>query len=309
MSPKKSKAKKSKAPKAKAGKAGVAKARKASTTRSALDRYQAKRDFNKTAEPRGKAPHQSSASGGLRYLIQKHAARRLHYDFRLELDGTLKSWAVTKGPSLDPADKRLAVHVEDHPLEYGSFEGTIPQGQYGGGTVMLWDEGTWEPIGDAAASYKKGRLTFILNGERLKGEWHLVRMGGRASAGGKHDNWLLIKSRDQYANEKNGDQALEKFTTSAVSDRSMEAIAKGNKQWKSKAAVKKAPDKTKEPTRRTPKRKASKASGAGTAPPAFIEPELATWSASRPRARSGCMRSSSMAIAPCAASPAGPSIF
>ena len=276
MPPKKSKAKKSKAPKAKAGKAGVAKARKASTTRSALDRYQAKRDFNKTAEPRGKAPHQSSAYGGLRYLIQKHAARRLHYDFRLELDGTLKSWAVTKGPSLDPADKRLAVHVEDHPLEYGSFEGTIPQGQYGGGTVMLWDEGTWEPIGDAAASYKKGRLTFILNGERLKGEWHLVRMGGRASAGGKHDNWLLIKSRDQYANEKNGDQALEKFTTSAVSDRSMEAIAKGNKQWKSKAAVKKAPAKTKEPTRRTPKRKASKASGAGTAPPAFIEPELAT---------------------------------
>ena len=126
MPPKKSKAKKSKAPKAKAGKAGVAQARKTSTTRSALDRYQAKRDFNKTAEPRGKAPHLSSKPGGLRYLIQKHAARRLHYDFRLELDGTLKSWAVTKGPSLDPADKRLAVHVEDHPLEYGSFEGTIP---------------------------------------------------------------------------------------------------------------------------------------------------------------------------------------
>jgi bifunctional non-homologous end joining protein LigD len=207
------------------------------TAKATLDRYHAKRDFKKTAEPRGDVTKAKAAAlMGLRYLIQKHAARRLHYDFRLELDGTLKSWAVTRGPSLNPTDKRLAVHVEDHPLEYGKFEGTIPQGQYGGGTVMLWDTGTWEPIGDPETSYAKGRLTFILHGERLKGEWHLVRMGGRSNQPDKHDNWLLIKSRDEYANEKNGDAALEKYVTSAVSSRSMETIATGNKEWTSKGA-------------------------------------------------------------------------
>ena len=182
--------------------------------RSSLGRYHAKRDFSQTEEPKGAAVRKARA-GELKYLIQKHDATRLHYDFRLELDGTLKSWAVTKGPSLDPADKRLAVHVEDHPLEYGSFEGTIPEGQYGGGTVMLWDEGTWEPDGDPRSAYEKGRLTFVLHGKRLKGEWHLVRMGGRTS--GKRDNWLLIKSHDQYADEKNGDRALERYSTSAAS--------------------------------------------------------------------------------------------
>jgi bifunctional non-homologous end joining protein LigD len=119
-----------------------------------LAKYRAKRDFAKTTEPSGDA---AKASSGHSYLIQKHAARRLHYDFRLELDGTLKSWAVTKGPSLNPADKRLAVHVEDHPLAYGNFEGTIPKGEYGGGTVMLWDQGSWTPIGDAERGYKKGK--------------------------------------------------------------------------------------------------------------------------------------------------------
>ena len=119
--------------------------------------------------------------GGASYLIQKHDASRLHYDFRLELDGVLKSWAVPEGPSLDPAVKSLAVHVEDHPLEYGSFEGVIPQGEYGGGTVMLWDRGTWEPEGDAAESYRRGKLVFRLNGERLKGRWALIRMGGKAA--------------------------------------------------------------------------------------------------------------------------------
>jgi bifunctional non-homologous end joining protein LigD len=263
-----------KTPKAKKA-AKTTKARKTAKKSSALDRYHAKRDFKKTAEPRGEAPRASAKSaGGLRYLIQKHAARRLHYDFRLELDGTLKSWAVTKGPSLDPGDKRLAVHVEDHPLEYGSFEGTIPQGQYGGGTVMLWDEGSWEPVGDAEASYKKGRLTFILHGKRLKGEWHLVRMGGRANADNKRDNWLLIKAHDQYANEKNGNQALEKFTTSAVSDRSMEAIAKGKKQWTSKEIAQKAPKAKKAP--KAPSSKKKRASAASDPPPAFVEPELAT---------------------------------
>ena len=147
-----------------------------------------------------------------------------------------KAGPLPRARVLDPSEKRLAVHVEDHPLEYGSFEGTIPQGQYGGGTVMLWDEGSWEPVGDAERDYKKGRLTFRLHGKRLKGEWHLVRMGGQANAGGKRDNWLLIKSHDKYSNEEDGDRALERYQKSAVSDRSMEAIAKGNKQWVSKAA-------------------------------------------------------------------------
>ena len=197
--------------------------------RVSLERYRAKRDFSQTEEPSGSAVR-GAKTAALRYLIQKHHASRLHYDLRLQLDGTLKSWAVTKGPSLNPADKRLAVHVEDHPIEYGSFEGTIPEGQYGGGTVMLWDEGTWEPIGDPQSSYRNGRLTFVIHGKRLKGEWHLVRIGGPTK--GKRDNWLLIKSHDEYVDEKNGDSALERYDTSAASGRSMKAIATREKQWK-----------------------------------------------------------------------------
>jgi bifunctional non-homologous end joining protein LigD len=155
-----------------------------------LAKYRAKRDFAKTTEPSGDT---AKASSGHAYLIQKHAARRLHYDFRLELDGTLKSWAVTKGPSLNPMDKRLAVHVEDHPLAYGDFEGTIPKGEYGGGTVMLWDQGSWSPIGDAEKGYKKGKLDFELQGKRLKGRWHLVRMHGNRRGDEKRENWLLIQ--------------------------------------------------------------------------------------------------------------------
>ena len=191
-----------------------------------LATYRAKRDFSKTAEPSGarSAKHVEGT-----YLIQKHDASRLHYDFRLEMDGVLKSWAVTKGPSLNPADKRLAVHVEDHPIGYGGFEGTIPQGQYGGGTVMMWDRGTWEPIGDADKSYKRGNLTFELHGVRLKGRWHLVRMRRRESDG-KHDNWLLIKGQDKYASEDNGDAALERFTKSVTTRRSMEGIAGAKRQ-------------------------------------------------------------------------------
>jgi bifunctional non-homologous end joining protein LigD len=187
-----------------------------------LAKYRAKRDFAKTTEPSGDA---AKASSGHAYLIQKHAARRLHYDFRLELDGTLKSWAVTKGPSLNPADKRLAVHVEDHPLAYGDFEGTVPKGEYGGGTVMLWDQGSWTPIGDAERGYKKGKLDFELQGKRLKGRWHLVRMHGNRRGDEKRENWLLIKGKDQYANEEGGDAALEEYQTSVVSDRSMESLA------------------------------------------------------------------------------------
>src|SRR5665213_611781 len=159
---------------------------------SSLKRYKEKRHFDRTPEPKGSVARDK----GHAYLIQKHAARRLHYDFRLELDGVLKSWAVTKGPSLDPAVKRLAVHVEDHPLAYGDFEGIIPPGQYGGGTVMLWDRGSWEPLGDVHKEYAAGKLKFILRGERLQGGWTLVRMHGH-HPGDHGDNWLLIKERDE----------------------------------------------------------------------------------------------------------------
>src|SRR5215217_4752635 len=152
-----------------------------------LSAYHAKREFQKTPEPRGR----TAKAQGFTFVVQKHDATRLHYDFRLELDGVLKSWAVTKGPSLTPGEKRLAVHVEDHPLDYGSFEGTIPKGAYGGGTVMLWDRGTWEAAGDPAADYAAGKLKFRLRGERLRGGWMLVRMRGKARE--KQDLWLLIK--------------------------------------------------------------------------------------------------------------------
>src|ERR1700747_2665952 len=159
----------------------------------ALEEYRRKRDFNSTPEP---APHAIKASKQrLGYLIQKHAPTRLHYDFRLELDGVLLSWAVTKGPSLDPADKRLAVRTEDHPLAYGSFEGTIPKGEYGGGTVMLWDQGTWVPKGDPHAGLQEGHLAFELLGQRLRGGWNMIRMHGD----GKRENWLLIKEADEAA--------------------------------------------------------------------------------------------------------------
>ena len=159
----------------------------------ALEEYRRKRDFGKTSEPpAGKVRARESR---LAYLIQKHDATRLHYDFRLELDGVLLSWAVTKGPSLNPADKRLAVRTEDHPLAYGNFEGTIPKGEYGGGTVMLWDPGTWEPRADPHAGLKKGHLAFTLSGKRLKGDWILVRMRGEE----KKENWLLIKENDGEA--------------------------------------------------------------------------------------------------------------
>ena len=161
-----------------------------------LDRYRSMRDFSKTAEPSGDA-ESAATTEALPFVIQKHAATRLHYDFRLGLHGVLKSWAVTKGPSYVPGDKRLAVQVEDHPMEYGGFEGTIPKGQYGGGTVMLWDEGTWEPVGDPDQRLAKGNLKFILHGKKLHGKWVLVRMGGKAANEAK-PNWLLIKEHDEY---------------------------------------------------------------------------------------------------------------
>src|SRR4051812_16743879 len=151
-----------------------------------LEEYKRKRNFRATPEPAGKV----KKTKGQSFVIQKHAATRLHYDFRLEMEGVLRSWAVPKGPSLDPGEKRLAVHVEDHPIDYGGFEGTIPKGQYGGGTVLLWDRGTWAPDGDPVAGYKKGHLRFQLDGEKLHGGWDLVRLGGRRAAAEGEDNWL-----------------------------------------------------------------------------------------------------------------------
>ncbi len=158
-----------------------------------LEPYRKKRNFVHTTEPRGSSTGAKS-SAELLYVIQKHAATRLHYDFRLELDGTLKSWAVPKGPSLNPSDKRLAVHVEDHPMEYADFEGIIPPRQYGAGTVMVWDRGRWIPDGDPKTAYEKGHLKFTLEGQKLQGRWTLVRMNGTRNRDGK--NWLLIKERD-----------------------------------------------------------------------------------------------------------------
>ncbi len=190
-----------------------------------LTRYRSKRDFRKTAEPSGSRP--VAPAQRLRYIIQKHAARRLHYDLRLELDGVFKSWAVTRGPSLDPADKRLAVEVEDHPLDYGDFEGTIPHGQYGGGTVQLWDRGYWTSEGEEspARALKSGDLKFTLDGERLQGSWVLVRMK-HDRAGGKRTNWLLIKHRDEYARPGDHD-ALLAPDRSVASGRPMASIAAG----------------------------------------------------------------------------------
>ena len=195
----------------------------ASAAKKALKKYQSMRDFAVTAEPSGKQPVKASAR--LRFVIQKHAATRLHYDFRLELNGTFRSWAVTRGPSLDPAEKRLAVEVEDHPLDYGDFEGTIPKGQYGGGTVMLWDRGTWAPEGDLDKMLAKGDLKFSLDGEKLHGSWVLVRMKNDKFKS-RRNNWLLIKHRDKFAKDGSGEAILDK-DHSVASGRAMTAIEKG----------------------------------------------------------------------------------
>src|SRR6202012_3651014 len=172
-----------------------------------LSKYQGMRDFSQTAEPSGKDA-KVVPSEALRFVIQKHAASHLHFDLRLEYEGTFRSWAVPKGPSLDPKDRRMAMEVEDHPLDYGDFEGTIPKGQYGGGTVMLWDRGFWQPEGDIGKMFAKGDLKFTLAGEKLHGSWVLVRMRGDKYARGgksKHNNWLLIKHQDKFAKDGDGE--------------------------------------------------------------------------------------------------------
>jgi bifunctional non-homologous end joining protein LigD len=256
-----------------------------------LTEYHHKRDFRKTPEPRGKQGRKHARD--LAFVIQKHAASRLHYDFRLEWDGTLKSWAVPKGPSLDPKNKQLAVQVEDHPLSYGDFEGIIPQGEYGGGTVMLWDRGIWEPIGDAGEGFKSGKLKFILHGEKLQGHWTLVRMRGRAGDDGK--NWLLIKERDDEARPESEYSVTEDLDRSVSTERSLEEIANAEDRiWKSNR--KSATSKSASPVATKVRRKASKktpqepldldlANLAGAKKsrlPETLAPQLATLSAKAP---------------------------
>src|SRR6185503_1217401 len=202
-----------------------------------LQTYWKKRDFGKTAEPRGAAGRKK----GFGYVIQKHDATRLHYDLRLELDGVMLSWAVTRGPSLVPGEKRLAIHVEDHPIEYNKFEGIVPEGQYGGGTVMIWDRGTWLPEHDPHKGMKKGHLDFELHGDKLKGHWHLVRM--RKRPGERQDPWLLIKATDEFARKKSEPDILEEMAESAASGRSMDEIAAQKKRvWHSNRSADDQPE-------------------------------------------------------------------
>jgi bifunctional non-homologous end joining protein LigD len=198
-----------------------------------LQEYARKRDFRQTPEPAPGQTVKSSTHSG-RFFIQRHNATRLHYDFRLEIDGTLKSWAIPKGPSLDPAMKHLAAMVEDHPLDYGDFEGNIPKGQYGGGSVMLWDRGTFEVIGDetAMAQIERGDLKFRLHGEKLSGTWALVRMKNR----GKGNEWLIIKKKDEAADPA---WDIEDLAFSVKTGRTQEEIASDLPAHKKKAVKKK----------------------------------------------------------------------
>jgi bifunctional non-homologous end joining protein LigD len=251
-----------------------------------LREYARKRDFRRTPEPRGR---QHAARDDARaFVIQKHAASRLHWDFRLEMDGVLKSWAVPKGPSLDPADKRLAMHVEDHPVEYGDFEGVIPAGEYGGGTVMLWDRGTWTPVGEAREAYRKGSLKFTLDGERLQGGWALVRMRGRSERDGDR-TWLLIKEKDAGARAGWDASRIEGDAKSVASDRTMEEIAAAkDRVWHAKDAPREerarppaveARTKPAAPTKPAPRARPPAARvprGRAGALPRFVPPALAT---------------------------------
>lgn len=271
----------------------------------ALTTYRRKRNFAVTPEPRGG----KARRGGNAFVIQKHAARRLHYDLRLELDGVMKSWAVTRGPSLVPGEKRLAVATEDHPIAYNAFEGTIPEGEYGGGTVMIWDRGEWIPEGDPHKGYAKGHLEFALKGRKLGGRWHLVRM--RKRAGERQESWLLIKADDAAARAAGDPDILEEKPRSVVSRRTIEGIAKAkDKVWHSnreatdrtaapRAGKKKTPVSGKRPTAKKARKRARaalagsevlraepaarpKAAGRRAALPDFVAPSLATLAAKAP---------------------------
>jgi bifunctional non-homologous end joining protein LigD len=258
-----------------------------------LERYRAMRDFAMTAEPSGGESGKAATKQGneLPFVVQKHAATRLHYDFRLGWRGVLKSWAVTKGPSYFPGDKRLAVEVEDHPMDYGGFEGAIPKGQYGGGTVMVWDQGTWEPQGDVDEMLRTGRLKFILHGKKLMGKWTLVRMGGHAAREDK-PNWLLIKEHDGYERSADAEPITEEAPDSAVTGRDMGAIAKAEDHVWQSHEVARGPNRSRLTLRRKQASGESKTanSKAASAPdrsailkeapreamPAFIPPQLAS---------------------------------
>lgn len=228
----------------------------------ALEVYKQKRDFKKTPEPSGAA--RKAMSKGNSFVIQKHDATRLHYDFRIEVDGVLVSWAVTRGPSLVPGEKRLAVQTEDHPLDYGDFEGTIPKGEYGGGTVIVWDRGTWKPVFDYAKGYKKGHLEIELSGEKLKGVWHLVRMARKPRE--KRDNWLMIKSEDEFARSEDDPDILEERPESVKTGRLIADVANETPGWSSKTG--------KIETKKAPPKRIKGAKTAGY--PGFVEPQLAT---------------------------------
>jgi bifunctional non-homologous end joining protein LigD len=268
-----------------------------------LRAYKAKRDFRRTPEPEGKT---RKSSRKLRYLIQKHDASRLHYDFRLEWNGTLMSWAIPKGPSENPDDKRLAVHVEDHPIAYGDFEGTIPEGEYGGGTVMLWDRGFWVPHqDDVDDALNKGKLSFELHGKRLHGNWALVRLRKRSKS--DKDNWLLIKENDEFV-RRSGKLTVDRETTSVKSGRAMEEIAEGRKVWHSNKPGRKASTdeieiigrrRSVDAAPKTAKKRTTKSSRVKknfALPPSWNR-NSQRWSTRRPPAVTGCMRSSSTAIA------------
>src|SRR5690348_14218027 len=222
-----------------------------------IETYNRKRDFSKTREPKGR----KLKGKGDSFVVQKHEASRLHWDFRLELDGVLKSWAVPKGPSLDPGENRLAMRTEDHPLDYGTFEGTIPKGEYGGGTVMLWDVGRWipDPRKDPSKTIEEGHLHFTLEGERMKGEWVMFRL--KPKPGEKAEPWMLKKVTDEFANPDDGDALVDNCVTSVTTDRTMAEIAAGEDVWRSNRGGQ---------TGGRGKKKSSKA------PPAFQEPQLAT---------------------------------
>ena len=257
-----------------------------------LERYRSMRDFQVTSEPRGhKIQNQRADPGGaFPFVIQKHDATRLHYDFRLAWNGVLKSWAVTKGPSLFPGDKRLAVEVEDHPIEYGSFEGTIPKGQYGGGSVMVWDYGTWKPLVNVDTGLAKGDLKFELNGSKLKGSWVLARMHGRNERPDK-PNWLLIKHRDEFARPEDALPITDEAPDSALTGRTIDQIARDNdRTWQSRQTQRQANQAQPTPAPLQPRRKhratpvpiLSLKSFPTEALPGFIEPQLARQSSSPP---------------------------
>ncbi len=246
----------------------------------ALEDYRHKRDFRRTPEPAGAARPRGRAKAALSYVIQKHAARRLHYDFRLELDGVLKSWAVPKGPSLDPAEKRLAVEVEDHPIEYGGFEGIIPEGEYGGGTVLLWDRGTWEPLeADPEKALAEGTLKFALHGAKLHGHWMLVRLKRKPKD--RRDNWLLIKERDEAAIPGSGSAVVDELAQSVESGRTIDDIAADrDRVWHSKGSETPGEEPPPPPAKL---RAASRIRGARKAAmPAAIQPQLATAAVAAP---------------------------